>query len=150
MNTKLIASAISATLFLAATGLADTKNSVVGGYFQVERAVINGDVNAIKAAASDLAQRAGVANDDAIVKDADRLAKAESIDQARQLFETLSQETQNLIQAGESGQNMGCSIGGGWSDNPCSGMASKMPSCGAMMSMMRRCMQSSGCGGMGG
>jgi hypothetical protein len=57
MNKRLIAFVVSAAFFLPTAALADTKNPVVGGYFQVEHAVINADLNAVKAAASDLAQK---------------------------------------------------------------------------------------------
>ena len=158
MNKKLIATVVSAALFFATAALADTKSSVVGAYFQVEHAVINGDLNAAKAAASDLAQKAQVANDDAIVKDANELAKAESIDQARQLFKPLSDDTLNLIQTSEGSQNMACATGSASTSTPqcmqtnarSSCMDAGMSSCGAMMNMMRRCMLYAGCGGMSG
>jgi hypothetical protein len=62
-----------------------TKDSVIGAYFNVEQALINQDLNAAKTAATDLAQKAQIANNGTISKDANDLAKTDSLDQARQV-----------------------------------------------------------------
>jgi hypothetical protein len=64
----------------------------------------NQDLNAVKAAVSDLAQKAQAANNETILKDANDLAKTESIDQARQVFKTLSDDTLHLISTAEGSQ----------------------------------------------
>lgn len=111
MKSRSIVFVVSGTLFLAGVALGDTKDSVIGTYFKVEQAVISGDLNAAKTEALDLAQKAQTANNEAISKDANNLAKAESIDQARQVFKTLSDDTLTLIRSGEGSQDRACSMG---------------------------------------
>lgn len=113
MNTKpvLVFSVVSGAVLFAAAAPADTKDPVIGAYFNVEQAVVNQDLNAAKLTASDLAQKAQAANNEAILKDATDLATAASIDQARQIFKALSQDTLNLIRSGEGSQGAACSMG---------------------------------------
>lgn len=149
MKSRSIVFVVSGTLFLAGVALGDTKDSVIGTYFKVEQAVINGDLDAAKTAASDLAQKAQTANNEAISKDANNLAKADSIDQARQVFKTLSDDTLTLIRSGAESQDRACSMSG----TPCmqrqntagrSCMGQMAPGCGMMGQTMGNM-----CSGMG-
>jgi hypothetical protein len=161
MNTKLVYCVVAGAFLFAGAALADTKSPVIGAYFKVEQAVVNQDLNAVKAAASDLAQKAQMANNETILKDANDLAKTESIDQVRQVFRTLSDDTLHLIQTGEGSQETAGSASGtqcmqtthqtscmGSTTLSC-GMMSMSSSCG-MMDVRRRSMSLGGCLGMGG
>jgi Protein of unknown function (DUF3347) len=109
MNTKLVFSVVAGAVLFAVGASAGTKDPVIGAYFKVEQAVINEDLNGAKVAASDLAQKAQAAANEAILKDATDLAKSESLDQARQIFRAPSQDTLNLIQSGEGSEGTTCS-----------------------------------------
>src|SRR5262252_7329390 len=97
MNTKVLFLVVSGALLFASAVLADTKDPVIRAYFNVEQAVINEDLNRAKIAASDLAQKAQAPNNETILKDANDLAKTESLAQARQVFKALSEDALNLI-----------------------------------------------------
>jgi Protein of unknown function (DUF3347) len=140
MNSKVVVSLVSGAFLFGAAALADTKDPVIGEYFKVEQAVINQDLNAAKLAASDLAQKARAADNEAIAKDANDLAKTDSVDHARQIFKALSEETLNLIQGGEASQNTACSMGNAQcmqSQNSAakSCMGQRMSGCGMMRNM---------------
>jgi Protein of unknown function (DUF3347) len=109
MNTKLVFSVVSGAVFFAVGASAGTKDPVTGAYFKVEQAVVNEDLNAAKVAASALAQKAQAADNEAILKDATDLAKSESLDQVRQIFKALSQDTLSFIQSGEGSEGTACS-----------------------------------------
>jgi hypothetical protein len=109
MNTKLAFAVVSGAVFFAVGASAATKDPVIGAYFKVERAVLIEDLNATKIAASALAEKAQAADNAAILKDATDLAKSDSIDQARQAFKALSEDTLDLIQRGEGSQGTTCS-----------------------------------------
>ena len=111
MNTKVVFSVVSGVLLFASALLAQTKDPVMGAYFNVEQALIDEDLDAVKTAASDLAEKAQAANNGTILKDANDLAKTESLAQARQVFQALSENALNLIQSGEGSQGMDCSLG---------------------------------------
>jgi len=161
MNRKLVLSVVWGAFLFAGAALADTKSPVIGAYFKVEQAVVSQDLNAVRAAVSDLAQKAQAANNETILKDANDLAKSESLDQARQVFKTLSDDTLHLIQTGEGSQETAGSSSGTQcmqttnqsscmgSTTPSCEMMSMTPSCG-MMGMTRRSTSSGGCPGMGG
>jgi hypothetical protein len=155
MKNKIVFPFVSAALLFAGTVFAQTKDSVIGAYFNVEQALINQDLNGAKTAATDLAQKAQVANNGTISKDANDLAKTDSLDQARQAFKTLSEDTLKLIQAEPASKDMACSMG----DAQCmqtentaqsSCMGSQTSSRGTMgCGMMRRnaqCREMMGCG----
>ena len=111
INTKAVFSVVGCALFFAAAASAHTKDPVIRAYFKVEQAVVNEDLNAAKVTASDLAQKAQAASNEAILKDASDLAKTESIDRARQVFKGLSEDALNLIESGEGSQGTTCSLG---------------------------------------
>ena len=110
MKRKLVFSVVSGALLFAGAVLADTKDPDIEGYFRVEQALVNDDLNVAKTAATDLAQKAQAANNGMISKEAADLANAGSIEQARQAFKTLSEDTLNLIQGGEGSQDTACSM----------------------------------------
>jgi len=111
MNTKVIFAVVLGPLLFTSALLAQTKDPVIGAYFNVEQALINQDLNGAKTAATDLAQKAQVANNGTISKDANDLAKTESLAQARQVFKALSEDALNHIQSGKGSQGMACSMG---------------------------------------
>ena len=111
MNTKVVFSVVSGVLLFASALLAQTKDPVMGAYFNVEQALIDEDLDAVKTAASDLAEKAQAANNGTILKDANDLAKTESLAQARQVFKALSEDALNHIQSGKGSQGMACSMG---------------------------------------
>jgi ABC-type transport system involved in cytochrome bd biosynthesis fused ATPase/permease subunit len=140
MQGKLIFSILSGTVLLGVTAFADTKGQVLGAYFNVEQAIISADLSATKIAASDLAQKAQAANNETISKDANDLANAESLDQARQIFKGLSQATLNLIQGGGVSRSMDRSMSCGQcmqtqksAEDSCMGQG--MSGCGMMRNM---------------
>jgi Protein of unknown function (DUF3347) len=147
MKSKLVFSILSGTLLLGVTAFADTKDPVIGAYFNVEQAIVSADLSAAKVAASDLAQKAQAVNNGTISKDANDLANADSLDQARQIFKGLSQATQNLIQGGEVSRStdrstsggqcmqMQKSAGGSCMGQGMSGMGQGMSGCGMMRNM---------------
>jgi|SRR6516164_5523699 hypothetical protein len=73
MNTKVVFAVVLGPLLFTSALLAQTKDPVIGAYFNVEQALINEDLNAAKTAASDLAQKAQAANNGPILEDAIRL-----------------------------------------------------------------------------
>ena len=60
MNRKLLLCVVSGVLLVAAAAWADPKEDVIAAFFKVDQAVVNGDLNAVKTAASDLAQKSSV------------------------------------------------------------------------------------------
>lgn len=155
MKSKLILSIVSGAIVFATTAVfAETKDSVIGAYFNLEQALINQDLSGTKTAAADLAQRAQVI-DESIGKAANDVAKADSIEQARQAFKTLSADTLSFIQVERANQATACSMDetqcmrtGTNAQSSC--MASRTPSCGMMdrCAMMSRNTSGAGCGGM--
>ena len=105
MNSKLLLSIVSGALLVAATAWADPKEDVFAAFFRVDQAIVDGDLNAAKTAATDLAQKAQAADSQAILKDANDLAKSDTIDQARQLPKPLAPDTIALVKTGEGSQN---------------------------------------------
>jgi hypothetical protein len=105
MNRKLLLCVVSGALLVAAAAWADPKEDVIAAFFKVDQAVVNGDLNAVKTAASDLAQKAQLADSQAILKDANDLAKADSIDQARQLQKALGEDILGLVKTREGSRN---------------------------------------------
>jgi hypothetical protein len=145
MKSKLVLSILSGALLLGVTAFADTKDPVIAAYFNVEQAIVSADLSAAKSAASDLAQKAQAVNNEAILKDANDLANAESLDQARQIFKGLSQATLNLIQGGGVRQDRSMSCGGQCMQTQKSAEASCM---GQAMSGCGMGQEMSGCGMM--
>ena len=164
-NSKLAISIVSGALLFAAAAWADPKDELIVAFFRVDRAIVNGDLNAAKTAASDLAQKAQATDHQAILKDANDLAKADSIDQARQQYRALSEDTLALINTKEASQSGGCAAmmntSGKSAANQNTGCAAMMNTggqsagCAAMMNTggqsagcaaMMRCM--AGCSGM--
>ena len=147
MNRKLLLCIVSGALLVAATAWADPKEDVIAAFFNVDQALANGDLNAVKTAASDLAQKAQSADSQAILKDADDLAKADSIDQARQLHKALGEDILGLVKTREGSQNTvsgACPMmnSRNTASDGCPMMGSQntaSATCSAMMGMMRRC-----------
>ena len=160
MNRKLLLCVVSGALLVAAAAWADPKEDVIAAFFKVDQALVTGDLSAVKAAASDLAQKAQSADSQAILKDANDLAKADSIDQARQLHKALGEDILGLVKTREGSQNNvsgacpmmnsqntasdGCPMMGSrnTASDGCPMWGSQntaSATCSAMMGMMRRC-----------
>jgi hypothetical protein len=160
MNNKLLLCVVSSSMLFAAAASADPKQDVIAAFFRVDQAIVNGDLDAAKTAASELAQKAQAADRQAILKDANDLAKSDTIDQGRQLYKALAEDALALIKTGESSQNTAsatCPMMGSrnTASTSCSMMGSQTaaslncpmvanqnaasPTCSTMMDMTRRC-----------